>query len=81
MSTKGHEGQPRATKGLEKAQEGSAKGWEGTDKKPADERVEGTRGSLDFCNVGLLTVLQGHSMRPVPPDQTNSTRRKENGNG
>ena len=28
-STKGHEGRRRATKGLEKAQEGSAKGWEG----------------------------------------------------
>ena len=28
-STKGHEGRRRATKGLEKAQEGPAKGWEG----------------------------------------------------
>ena len=28
-STKGHEGLRRATKGLEKTQEGSAKGWEG----------------------------------------------------
>ena len=28
-STKGHLGRRRATKGLEKTQEGSAKGWEG----------------------------------------------------
>ena len=26
---KGHEGRRRATKGMEKTQEGSAKGWEG----------------------------------------------------
>ena len=29
LSTKGHEGRRRATKGLEESQEGSAKGWEG----------------------------------------------------
>ena len=55
ISTKGHEGPRRDTKGLEKAQEGSAKGREGTDKKPTNERVVVTRGSLVSCNKFWIT--------------------------
>ena len=47
ISTKGHEGPRRATKGLEKAQEGSAKGREGGIDFHEGRKV--SKRGIDFC--------------------------------